>query len=202
MKTQRDFLKAVAKQTLQAKNITKIGALIDIVKKNVKTNITDWDAVKDYIPYAVEFDTNNIETANIPGDSARIPAGTGLWFFLANETETEELVNDMFTNQNSKDGEGKSISKNKINIELLNGSGKTKNLTEVTNALKEKGYKIYKTGTTSTTSKTVIIDKLDLSTDITSDIKETLGTGILQSSSSNDDNIGVTIIIGTDYDEK
>ena len=201
MKTQRDFLKAVAKQTLQAKNITKVGALIDIVKKNVKTNITDWEEVKDYIPYAVEFDTANIETANIPGESARLPAGTGLWFFLADETETEEKVNELFANQNSKEGEGRIVSKSKINIEILDGSGNSKNLTKVTNALKEKGYKIYKTGTTSTTSKTVIIDKLDLSSEITSDIKETIGTGILQSSSPEEDKIDMTIIIGTDFDE-
>ena len=38
MKTQREFIKAVAKQTIQLKNITKIGGLIDVVKKNVKTN--------------------------------------------------------------------------------------------------------------------------------------------------------------------
>ena len=42
MRTQRDFIKAVAKQTLKAKNITKIGELVDIVKRNVKTNIKDW----------------------------------------------------------------------------------------------------------------------------------------------------------------
>ncbi len=201
MKTQRDFLKAVAKQTLQAKNITKVGALIDIVKNNVKTNITDWDEVKNYIPYAVEFDTENIETANIPGESARIPEGTGLWFFLANETETEELVNEIFLNQNNKVGEGRIVSKNKINIEILNASGKSKNLKEVTDALEEKGYKIYKTGTTNKTSRTIITDKSNLSSEITSDIKEIIGTGILQTFNEKDSEEDITIIIGSDYDE-
>ena len=103
MRTQRDFIKAVAKQTLKAKNITKIGDLIDIVKRNVKTNIKDWNEIKEYIPYAVEFDTDNIQSENIPGDSTRIPAGTGLWFFLADETKTEELVEELFKNEKTKD---------------------------------------------------------------------------------------------------
>ena len=103
MRTQREFIKAVVKQTLKAKNITKIGDLIDIVKRNVKTNIKDWDEVKEYIPYAVNFDTENIESENIPGDSTRIPAGTGLWFFLADEQKTEDLVEELFKKEKTND---------------------------------------------------------------------------------------------------
>ena len=105
MRTQRDFIKAVAKQTLKLKNITKINELMDITKKNVKTNIKDWSIVKDYIPYAVEFDTENLKTAAIPGTSRRIPARTGLWFFVHNEQETEKLVEELYTEQNASTDE-------------------------------------------------------------------------------------------------
>ena len=115
MRTQREFLKAVAKQTLKAKNITKIGSLIDIVKKNVKTNINDWKSIKDYIPYAVEFDIENVETATIPGDSARIPAPRGLWFFEADENATEALVQEIFKNANTSD-----IEENEENTDISN----------------------------------------------------------------------------------
>ena len=227
MRTQRDFIKAVAKQTLKAKNITKIGELIDIVKRNVKTNIKDWNQIKEYIPYAVEFNTDNLQSENIPGDSRRIPAGTGLWFFLADEEKTEELVEELFKNEKAKDIEDENTisenttsnsntlsnttsnsssskdttnekSKAKIKVEILNGSGDSSLLTKATNALKKEGYNVYKTGKTSTTQVTTIINKSKLSESITSNLKSTLGTGVIASSST-ESKVDVTIILGKDY---
>lgn len=202
MKTQREFLRAVAEQTLQAKNITKIGGLIDIVKRNVTTNISDWSEVKDYIPYAIDFHTDNLQTDDLPGTSQRIPAGTGLWFFLNDEAETKKLVEDLFTEENTAEGDSNStVSEDKANIkiELLNGSGDSSLLTDATNSLKAQGYQIYKTGTTSSTSTTTIINKSNLSDSVTSDIKSTLGTGVISSSSASS-SVDLTIIIGKDYD--
>ena len=227
MRTQREFIKAVAKQTLKAKNITKIGELIDIVKRNVKTNIKDWNQVKEYIPYAVEFNTDNLQSENIPGDSRRIPAGTGLWFFLADEEKTEELVEELFKNEGTKDSEDENTvsenttsnsntlsnttsngssskdtanekSKSKIKVEILNGSGDSSLLSKAKNALKKEGYNVYKTGKTSTTQVTTIINKSKLSESITSNLKSTLGTGVIASSST-ESKVDVTIIIGKDY---
>lgn len=235
MRTQREFIKAVAKQTLRAKNITKIGDLIDIVKRNVKTNIKDWNQIKEYIPYVVEFNTDNIQSENIPGDSARIPAGTGLWFFLADKNKTEELVEELFKNEKTKDGEEESgnttanststenntstnsnsntssntssnsssesktkENKSKIKVEILNGSGDSSLLAKAKEALKKEGYNVYKTGKTSTTQVTTIINKSKLSENITSNLKETLGTGVISSSAASS-NVDVTIILGKDY---
>ena len=227
MRTQREFIKAVAKQTLKAKNITKIGELIDIVKRNVKTNIKDWNQVKEYIPYAVEFNTDNLQSENIPGDSRRIPAGTGLWFFLADEEKTEELVEELFKNEGTKDSEDENTvsenttsnsntlsnttsssssskdttnekSKSKIKVEILNGSGDKSLLTKAVNALKNEGYNVYKTGKTSTTQVTTIINKSKLSESITSNLKSTLETGVIASSST-ESKVDVTIILGKDY---
>ncbi len=227
MRTQREFIKAVAKQTLKASNIPKIHELIDIVKRNVKTNIKDWNQVKEYIPYAVNFNTDNLQSENIPGDSRRIPAGTGLWFFLADEAKTEELVEELFKNEETKDLEDENTisenttsdsntlsntasssvaskdttnekSKNKIKVEILNGSGDSSLLTKATNALKKEGYNVYKTGKTSTTQVTTIINKSKLSESITSNLKSTLGTGVIASSST-ESKVDVTIILGKDY---
>ena len=227
LRTQREFIKAVVKQTLKAKNITKIGDLIDIVKRNVKTNIKDWDEVKEYIPYAVNFDTENIESENIPGDSTRIPAGTGLWFFLADEQKTEDLVEELFKKEKTNDLEktdentidtntttntttsnttsktntssDDTINKSKIKVEILNGSGDSSLLTKATKTLKEAGYNVYKTGKSKNiTQVTTIINKSKLSESITSNLKSTLGTGVI-SSSSTDSKVDVTIILGKDY---
>ena len=39
MNTQRDFLKAMAKEVLQLKNMTKIGEFINIFMDNVETDL-------------------------------------------------------------------------------------------------------------------------------------------------------------------
>lgn len=221
MRTQREFLKEVARQTLKAKNITKIGNLLDILKRNVKTNIKEWDQVKEYVPYAIEFDTDNLEMDSIPGDSQRVPAGTGLWFFLADESKTLDLVDELFTKQNAKEQESqsdnttntsnttgtnnettssKTTDNSKIKIELLNGSGDKAVLTSATNSLKKQGYNVYKTGTTSTTHNTTIINRKKVDDSITSKIKSLLGTGVI-SSSNKSSKVDITIIIGKDYNK-
>ena len=148
MRTQREFIKAVAEQTLKAKNITKIGGLIDIVKKNVKTNITDWSQIKEYIPYAVDFDTDDIESENIPGDSARVPAGTGLWFFLADEVKTKSLVKELFTNekqsaQQNKENESNTTNSSSTNSTISSSTNSTTNSkTEKSSDTKKENSKI------------------------------------------------------------
>ena len=210
MRTQRDFIKAVAKQTLQLKNITKLGSLIDITKKNVTTNIKDWNVIKEYIPYVVEFNTDDIQAETIPGQSTRIPANTGLWFFDCNKTETKKLVEKLYEEQNkSEDNEINEANTNdskpeennlsSIKIEILNGTGVSSNLNKVTEKLKNAGFKVYKTGTTTATSKTTIINKSNVESDITDKIKDILNTGIISNSSSIKSTIDVTVILGKDY---
>jgi len=214
MKTQREFIKAVAKQTLQFKNITKIGGLIDVVKKNVTTNIKDWNTIKDYIPYAVEFNMENLQTETLPGVSARIPANTGLWFFEHSESKTEELMEELYseptqseetlnttntTEQSTNTSSNEITQTSNVKIEILNGSGDSTLLTKATDKLKQQGYIVYKTGTTSSTSKTTIVNKKNVEESTMSDIKKLLKTGIISSSSISSEIIDVTIVLGKDY---
>lgn len=92
MRTQREVIIAIAKQTIKFKNITEIGNILDIAKKYVKTN-TDFNMLKDYIPYAVQMDADNIKAEQLPGADDYI---NGLCFFLADKDETEKIVNELF----------------------------------------------------------------------------------------------------------
>ncbi len=219
MRTQREFLTEVAKQTLQLKNITKIGSFIDILKQNVQTNISNWSMIKDYVAYAVDFNTENIEAASLPGEADYY---NKLSFFIHNEKETKALVDELFTKQNGSNKEentegtenntdtnntSNSTSTNssqtktasKIKIELLNGSGDSTLLTKATKALKDKGYNVYKTGTTTTTSKTTIVNRTAVQNDIMEDIKDILKVGNIQKSTSSSSTVDVKIVIGKDY---
>lgn len=215
MRTQREFITEVAKQTLQLKNITKIGSFIDIVKENVTTNIKNWSTIKDYVAYAVDFSTENIRAENIPGEAGYY---NKLSFFIYDKKETEALIKELLEEQNGKeevasgnnvDAINSSVSSNeeldssnensKIKIELLNGSGDKTLLNEVTKELKAQGYNVYKTGTTTATSKTTIINKSAIQSDVLDEIKKVLGVGNISSSASSSSTVDVTVIIGKDY---
>ena len=222
MRTQREFLKVVAEQTIKFKNITKLGNFVDILKQNVKTNITDWDEIKDYIPFAVNFNTSNLETVTLPGEPAMY---NKLWFFVHNKAETKKMVEELFlkheeenvpeekensasnpskgnveSNGNSVNTENASSDKKSVKIELLNGSSNSKKLTEVTNLLKNQGYNVVTTGTTTPTAKTTIFKRSSVDSEFIEELKVDLQAGIVSNGSSEKkSNCDITIIIGKDY---
>lgn len=196
MRTQRNFITTVAKQTIQLKNIFKIGEIVDVAYKNIETNL-DINSIKDYIPYAIEFNTDNIITATLPGVTKKI---NSLWFFEVDKIKTKSTINDLFSLDQIEDDQAIQNSNSEIIIEVLNGSGVSKKLTQVTNLLKENGYKVYKTGTASTTTvKTSIINKSGKSDKISNDLKTLLGVGVVSEASNSTKNVDFTIIIGKDY---
>ena len=182
MNTQRNFIIETAKQTIQAKNILKIGEIVDLVYEYVETNLSI-SVIKDYIPYAVNLDTSTIQSAVLPGVSVG-PPQVPLWFFQVDEDETAALIEQLYgdgdtengtttdgntsnttgntsssntsntntssssntsnssstgnTSTSSPDGTTSTVSKDeasKIRIEILNGSGSSKKLSEVKKAL-------------------------------------------------------------------
>lgn len=211
MRTQREFLKEVAKQTIKLKNITKIGSFVDILKENVTTNITNWSLIKDYIPYAIDFNTENLEMANIPGTIGSL-GPNNLSFFIYDKSATEKMIKELFEKQNGTGNVGESnsstsnittSSKNtenaKIKIEILNGSGDSVLLTKATKALKNEGYNVYKTGTTTPTAKTAIVNKTAVPVKITDEIKDLLGVGAISSNTTSSSTVDVRVVLGKDY---
>ena len=204
MKTQRNFIIETVKQTIQLKNVVKIGELMDIVYKNLQTNLKLSD-VKDYIPYAIEFDADTVETAVLPGTTSML---NKLSFFEYNKSETEKLVDELFGDGATASSQSSKVTTNvttteaaKVKIEVLNGSGNGKKLTQVTNLLKKKGYNVYKTGTTSSSTKTTIIkNNKDVNDEIATNVKELLkAESVSTSAISNTPSADITVIIGKDY---
>lgn len=215
MRTQREFIMQVVKQTAKPGNIFKIGEILDVAKEYVITNI-DFNVAKDYIPYIVEFNTENLLTATLPGINTNKNT-SGTWVFIHNKKQTEELVQELFYDRDKteeellleQDTENNTISSDKatssstkkssIKIEVINGSGVSKNLQTVVNDLKKAGYNVAKTGETNATSKTTIIDKKEINNTNLQEIKDVLETGVIQNSQSRSSKVDVTIIIGKDY---
>ena len=89
MRTQREFLKAIATQVVQWNNIDKVKEITNAIFKNLKTDIT-LSKILGYVPYATSFDVNNLEMDQLPGTPEKI---NELWFYKADATEISELIN-------------------------------------------------------------------------------------------------------------
>ena len=202
MRTQREFITQVAKQTIQLKNIGKIGDIVDIAYKYVETNVT-LSVIKDYIPYAIEFNTENIQTGTLPGTNQKI---NGLWFLKANKTEAKELINQMFEiveeqTQVQEQPEEDVSENNKIKIEILNGTSANSTLSAVNTMLKQKNYKILKTGNTTISTFTTIIANGETDEAVAEKIKDILGVGTVLTTTSTASKADITIIIGEDFNK-
>lgn len=92
MRTQRDLIVAVAKQTIKLKNVKEIGNMINIMKEDIKTNM-DITSLIDYVPYAVNINFEAIQTAQLPGESKLKYGG---WFFFHDEEEALKIVDELF----------------------------------------------------------------------------------------------------------
>ena len=220
MRNQREFITAVVEQTVKLENITKLGSILDIASRNLITNL-NFDVLKDYLPYAVEFSTENLQTASLPGSVPDLSQTNGVSIFVVDKEETEQLIKELFypeelTEEGTTDGNtintasnttsttsgsSTTTSNSNIKIEVLNGTSDGKVLQEVVSKLKEEGYNVSRTGTTTSTSKTVIANKKDVSATTMNNIKETVGAGTISDSSSggSSSKVDVTIIIGKDY---
>lgn len=205
MRTQREFIQATAKQLLKIENVTKVLNLLDIVSNNVKTNL-DMQSLKYYIPYIFKFNTANIVSDTLPGESEKC---NEIWIYTANKTKTKQVIQDLFTDKVVVEEEDTNTITNtvtsgeakdtQITIELLNGTGDSEILTDVKEKLKQKGYIVSKSGTTSSTLKTTIINRTSQSSSTSKDIKSILGVGTI-TSGSNNTKVDYTIIIGKDYE--
>ena len=158
MRTQREFLITVAKQTIKLKNVLKLNDLLEIVHRNLDTNISLADA-KDYIPYIVNFDTQNINTAVLPGENSKLnssasPAGY-LWFFKHDEKKTEELISELFEAQNGDEtGEGETDATGENTTENSTSNSSTENGTTKNSTTKNSTTKnTTKNSTTKNTTK-------------------------------------------------
>ena len=222
MRTQREFIAATISQTISAGNITKIGQILDIASRNLITNV-DFNSIKDYVPYAVEFNIDNLKTAVLPGTTPNLKETNNVSIYIVDEEETEKLIQELFysqTAESSDEGEKNttnttstsgsssnkssqsttSLSKEDIKIEILNGSGSKSKLQDAVDLLTDEGYNVTKTGTTSTISTTIITNKKDLKDEEMKEIKDILGVGSVSRNKSANSKVHVQIVIGRDFE--
>lgn len=97
MKTQRNFMVEVLRQTLRLKNVTKIKTIMTTIYQNIETDLQLED-IFPYVPFAVSFDTSSMVSNQVAGQSEKC---NNLWFFVSNEEETAEIVTDIINYLNA-----------------------------------------------------------------------------------------------------
>ena len=210
MRTQREFMMAVLKQTAKVENIFKLGEILDVAEQNVTTNI-NFDVAKDYIPYIVEFNTENLFTATLPGTTPPWNQTNGVSIFVADENETEKMIQELFydrdleqeqTEGTLEDGntvDTNTVSKADVTIEVLNGSGNSEKLNQAIKELEGAGYEVTRKGVTNSTSKTTIINKQNVADTILTNLEQVLGIGEISDGTSSSSKVDITIVLGKDY---
>ena len=191
MHTQRDFIKATLNQTIRANNIFKLNELLDIVNKHVKTNLSV-SLIKDYIPYAVNFDTENLQSDMLPNESKKI---NEIWFVKVIDSEAEKLVNDMFFGGTKDTSNGEKY----ITVELLNGTGDSEKLEPALKALENHGLDVVKVGNTTAQKTSSITNRTKQEDDTISKVKSLLNIKSKTTTGKNNVDADLTITLGKDY---
>ena len=88
MKTQREFMKSTVNQTMSLKNVFKANIIVNSVFNNLDTDLKKKDILP-YVPTLANFDTNNITSIQIPGESAKL---NDLWFFIYDKKKTKSNI--------------------------------------------------------------------------------------------------------------
>ena len=140
MRTQREFMIETVKQTVQAKNIFKVKDIIDIAYEYVETNLSI-STIKDYVPYAVNINVDNIQSAVIPGGSYG-PSTTPsypLWFFVADKKETAKLIQELYGSEDETTAdEGNTSTENSTSKDDKTSNEKTQTNNETTSQVDKK----------------------------------------------------------------
>jgi hypothetical protein len=211
---------------MKPSNITKVDDILKIAQEEVETNI-EWSLAKDYIAALMDFNTENIQSAQIPGSTGML---NDYSFFFASETKTKSVIQEIFltvedhsgetpTDENATENEvaengttenttnttksddkaTKTIPKNSsVRVEIINGSGVSSKLTTAKDQLTNQGFKVNSTSSTNVVEKTIVISRNDTYYENAKAIHALMGAGTLVKGETNG-NADVTIIIGKDY---
>ena len=213
MRTQREFMLQVMKQTLKPDNIWKIFDIIDIAKEYIITNV-NFDVAKDYVPYAVEFNTKDLNTDVLPGVNTNKNT-SGTWVFVHSEQKTKELIKKLFydrdiesedddeedsTSSESSQGGKTSTTKNKkLNVLIINGTGDNNKLEIALHEIKSLGYSV-DTVKSNEIDKTIIINQSEVSKEQMQGIQDTLQNGEIKKYKNTSSSYDVKIVLGKDYE--
>ena len=203
MRTQREFIVATIKQAFTFKNILNLQNMVDLMAEDVTTNM-DFGLLKDYIPYAISLDTDNLNTGVLPVTNKYV---NSVSICIMDKSASKEVIANLFPPllSESEIEEGKTeevkeeVNASEVTISVVNASGNSENLDKVVSALEEKGFVVSKkSNKSSKTTTTTIKNNTNKSNATSVLVRDTVGLGQVMISYDNQ-GVDYSIIIGEDY---
>ena len=141
MRTQREFIKAVAAQLVSGNTLANVKEIGTAVFNNIETDMS-LTKMLGYAPSALKLDINGIRMEQLPGASEKL---NNLWFYKHNSSKTYDIINELLTELALDEKEMK---------ELYTPTKKVKNTTssKKTDSTSEKNVSENKTNNNTTTT--------------------------------------------------
>ncbi len=98
---QQQFIKELIKQKLNTQYLSKIDDVFEVVKNNVRTNLTLPEVVKN-LNALMSVNLDDITSYQLPGEYEYT---NNLWYYVYDPEETEELINNVFKPQSREEWE-------------------------------------------------------------------------------------------------
>ncbi|QXM05908.1 LCP family protein [Crassaminicella indica] len=197
---QHDFLMALADKLLSPRIITKLPNLLRTFKAYVDTNMPI-TTMSSYAFKARDIKMEDINMITIPGEPKLI---NGLWYYIPDMNGVKTIVDQIFRGKDAQDQnidahENKEYTKDKVTVEVLNGSNINGIATKTANMLKEKGYKVVNIGNVAGIKygQTHIYNRNNKDSDA-KNIAELLNIKEIEKGINTDTKADITIIIGND----
>lgn len=201
MKTQREFILQIMKQTLKPDNMWKVFDILDVAKESIITNV-NFDVAKDYVPYAVEFNTIDLLSDVLPGTNTN-KNSSGTWVFVYDKQKTNKLVQELFYDRDGTTQEDEETSTTKketkkLKVQLIDGTGDKNKLEIAVHEIKSLNHTV-DVVESNEVDTTIIVNQTGEDLEEIKGIKDTLQKGIIQKSEKGKSTYDVKIILGKDF---
>lgn len=212
IKAQQELIKAFIDKLTSPKVIPKALSIADAMSKSIKTNLENGDIVQ-YAMKIKDIKMENIKFYTLPGD---VGYQNKVSYFLYDETKLKEMMENIktdlgvavFTNEpaspQTSDGQNavesqKTINREDIKVQVLNGSKKSGLASELKKELEDKGYSNIIIGDTKdmTYGYTRVIDRSGNKEKLQT-VTQDMNINIVESDIDNASGYDITIIIGKD----
>lgn len=194
IEAQHEFINAAIAQLKKPENITKFPSLIKIVSNNVRTNMSAAEMLK-YSGDISKINKESVIIERIPGEPKYI---SGISYFVHDKEKTQQMVDNMFTNQEEVE-DSVALERNKtLKVEIFNGTNTPGLASKVSDNLKEKGFNVIRVDNwDSIVKETKIYEKSRKAEG--SYVKNVLKVGQISAEYSSSSDVDYTVILGLDY---
>lgn len=192
IENQHVFIEKVIDKFKSTTILPRVPALLQAIPKYAETNM-DAEAILKYGSAMLTVNKENIRMMTLQGDLADID---GVSYLIYDARKNDKLLSTIHKDENIDN-----MQRDKLNVQVLNGTKKEGLAGNLSENLKRKGYVTVTAGNGSKTSKTTVT-VYGLNKNYIDLIKDDLGVTNIVYSEEKKGNYDVVVLLGEDYKER